>query len=52
MLVRQHNMRHTAPGNLSDVSVDRDCFDECGTGVDEQRCSAALHQTDGDIEER
>ena len=41
-----------ASGNLLHVGVDCSGFSERGAGVDEQRPSATLHQSDGDVEKR
>ena len=52
VLVGQHHMRHSAPGNQAHVVVDRVRFGQRGTGVDQQRSGTALHQTDSDVEKR
>jgi hypothetical protein len=52
VFVGQHHMRHTVSGDLVHIGVDRGCFCQRGSGVDEQRARSALHQTDGDVEKR
>ena len=52
VLVRQHDMRHDASGDLAHIVDDRTRFGERGTGVDEQRPGSTLHQTDRDVEKR
>ena len=43
VLVCQHNMSDRSPGKFADVAVDRGRFGERGTGIDEQRCGAAVN---------
>ena len=52
VLVGQQHVRSFASGNLAHVVADRVRFGERGTGVDEQCCGTALHQTYSDVEKR
>ena len=52
VLVRQHDVRHDASGNLAHIIDNRIRFGERGTCVDEQRPRSTLHQTNRDVEKR